>query len=288
MEPLADTMSNAAVVLAVPRVEPMAPVPHRVVARTLDSSRVVTVRVVPVEQSLAVPQPGQFMMVWVFGVGEVPISISNVGAEGWMDFTVQTVGATSAAINAAEIGDTIGLRGPFGTVWPVALARGRNVVVMAGGLGLAPLRMAIEAMVNSEPSPRHVTVLAGAREPASLLYPDELARWAASGVAVRTTVDTADRTWPGAVGVVTTLLEREPVAADLAFVCGPEVMMVASVRALTNAGMGADQIHVSLERNMHCGIAHCGRCQLGPLLLCRDGAVVCWDEVAELVAVRGR
>jgi anaerobic sulfite reductase subunit B len=159
---------------------------------------------------------------------------------------------------------------------------------MAGGLGLAPLRLAIEAMVGGSPAPRSLTILVGTREPASLLYPDDLARWAASGVAVRTTVDIADRTWPGAVGVVTTLLDREPVDADLAFVCGPEVMMIASVRALMNAGLAAGRIHVSLERNMHCGIAHCGRCQLGPLLLCRDGAVVCWDQVADLVAVRGR
>jgi anaerobic sulfite reductase subunit B len=270
------------------RAEPMEPAPHRVIGRTLESPRVVTLRVVPLEQSLLISLPGQFMMAWVFGVGEVPISVSNAGPDGWMDFTVQTVGATSAAFNAAEIGDVIGLRGPFGTAWPVALAAGRDVVVMAGGLGLAPLRLAIEAMINGAPSPHSMTVLVGAREPASLLYPDDLARWAASGVAVRTTVDTADRTWHGAVGVVTTLLGREPVAADLAFVCGPEVMMAASVRALMNAGMAADRIHVSLERNMHCGIAHCGRCQLGPLLLCRDGAVVRWDQVAELVAVRGR
>lgn len=282
MEPLADT------VLTVPRVEPMEPVPHRLVARIVESPKVVTLRAVPCQQSLLVPQPGQFMMLWVFGVGEVPISVCNVGADGGMDFTVQTVGATSAAINAAEIGDVIGLRGPFGTAWPMTLAAGREVVAMAGGLGLAPLRMGIEAMIDGRPAPRSMTILVGAREPASLLYRDDLARWAASGVAVRTTVDTADRTWPGAVGVVTTLLDREPVAADVAFVCGPEVMMTASVKALMKAGMAADQIHVSLERNMHCGIAHCGRCQLGPLLLCRDGAVVRWDQVAELAAVRGR
>jgi NAD(P)H-flavin reductase len=282
MEALGDTM------MAVLRPEPMEPVPHRVVARTVDSPRVVTVRVIPVDQSLAVPQPGQFMMIWVFGVGEVPISVSDAGADGWMDFTVQTAGATSAAINATEVGDVIGLRGPFGTVWPVSVAGGRDVVVMAGGLGLAPLRMAIDVMISSDPSPRSITILVGAREPASLLYHDDLARWATSGVAVRATVDIADRTWPGAVGVVTTLLDRELVVAELAFVCGPEVMMTASVNALMKAGMAADQIHVSLERNMHCGIAHCGRCQLGPLLLCRDGAVVCWDLVADLVAVRGR
>jgi len=268
--------------------EPMEPVLYRVVSRWVEGPRVVTLRLAAVAEALAVPGPGQFMMVWVFGVGEVPISVSNVTPDGLFDFTVQAVGATSTAITAAQVGDVLGLRGPLGTSWPVAQAADRDVVVMAGGLGLAPLRRAIDALTRGEPAPRSITVLVGAREPASLLYPDDLDRWSAQGALVRTTVDTADRTWHGAVGVVTTLVDREPVKADLAFVCGPEVMMVASVRALMNAGLTDDHIYVSLERNMHCGIAHCGRCQLGPLLLCRDGAVVRWDSVSDLVAVRGR
>jgi NAD(P)H-flavin reductase len=159
---------------------------------------------------------------------------------------------------------------------------------MAGGLGLAPLRMAIDRLVLGHHTPLSATVLVGARQPSSLLFPADLARWEGNGATVRTTVDAADRSWHGAVGVVTTLLDRDPARADLAFVCGPEVMMAASARALMQRGIPADHIHVSLERNMHCGIAHCGRCQLGPLLLCRDGAVVRWDRAADLVAVRGR
>jgi NAD(P)H-flavin reductase len=170
----------------------------------------------------------------------------------------------------------------------VADAAGCDVVVLAGGLGLAPLRMAIDRLVLGHHVPRSVNVLVGARQPSDLLLPADLARWAGNGATIRTTVDTADRSWHGSVGVVTTLLDRDPVRADLAFVCGPEVMMAASVRALMKTGLAADHIYASLERNMHCGIAHCGRCQLGPLLLCRDGAVVRWDQAAELVAVRGR
>ncbi|MGB8861705.1 MAG: FAD/NAD(P)-binding protein [Ilumatobacteraceae bacterium] len=266
----------------------MEPIPHRVLSRVVEAPKVVSLRIKSVGHELPISRPGQFMMLWMFGIGEVPISVSNVEADGSLDFTVQAVGATSTAITAAKIGDIVGLRGPFGTEWPMAEAEGRDVLVMAGGLGLAPLRMAIDGLVRGHPAPRSLTLLVGARSPSNLLFADDLTRWAGTGTTVRTAVDSADRSWPGAVGVVTTLLEREPVRADLAFVCGPEMMMAASVRALLLTGMPAEHIYVSLERNMHCGIAHCGRCQLGPLLLCRDGAVVRWDRAADLVAVRGR
>jgi NAD(P)H-flavin reductase len=266
----------------------MEPIPHRVIARAVEAPKVVSLRVAPVGRALPPPLPGQFMMLWTFGVGEVPISVSNNFTDGSLDFTVQAVGATSTAITAARVGDLVGLRGPFGTAWPVADAAGHDIVVMAGGLGLAPLRMAIDRLLSDQPAPASLTVLVGARSPGSLLFPAELARWAGAGATVLTTVDSADRAWLGAVGVITTLLDRYPVRADQAFVCGPEVMMSASARSLVDIGVPSQQIYVSLERNMHCGVAHCGRCQLGPLLLCRDGAVVRWDRVADLVGVRGR
>jgi NAD(P)H-flavin reductase len=268
--------------------DPMEPIPHRVIARTVDAPKVVSLRVAPVGRALPPTSPGQFMMLWIFGIGEVPISVSNTSTDGSLDFTVQAVGATSTAITEAHVGDVVGLRGPFGTAWPVAEAAGRDIVVMAGGLGLAPLRMAIDQLLVEQPAPASLTVLVGARSPDSLLFPTDLARWAGAGATVLTTVDSADRSWLGAVGVITTLLDRHPLRADMAFVCGPEVMMSASARSLVNIGVPGEQIYVSLERNMHCGIAHCGRCQLGPLLLCRDGAVVRWDRAAELVGVRGR
>lgn len=285
MDSLADLRSHATE--SAPA-DPMVPVAHRVASRVVEAPSVVTLHVVPVGHALPATKPGQFMMLWVFGIGEVPISVSQTGTDGSLEFTVQAVGATSRATTEAQVGDLVGLRGPFGTSWPVADAAGRDVVVMAGGLGLAPLRMAIDRLVLGQNTPRSVSVLVGARQPSNLLFPADLARWAGNGATIRTTVDTADRTWHGAVGAVTTLLDREQVHVDLAFVCGPEVMMVASARALIERGLAADHIHVSLERNMHCGIAHCGRCQLGPLLLCRDGAVVRWDRAADLVAVRGR
>ena len=221
------------------------------------------------------------------------ISVSNVLPDGALDFTVQAVGATSLAITNAQVGDLVGLRGPFGTTWPLQEAAGRDVLVMAGGLGLAPLRMAIEQLhtarlAGGDGAPRRLTVLVGAREPSGLLFPDARARWAVDGTTVQATVDTPDEAWQGDVGLITGLLTHQPGRADVAFVCGPEVMMVASAHALLAAGMPPDRIHLSLERNMHCGVGHCGRCQVGPLLLCRDGAVVRWDRAADLVAVHGR
>lgn len=283
-----DNRSAASRASTMTRLDPMEPIPHRVIARAVEAPKVVSLRVAPVGRALPPPLPGQFMMLWTFGVGEVPISVSNNFTDGSLDFTVQAVGATSTAITAARVGDLVGLRGPFGTAWPVADAAGHDIVVMAGGLGLAPLRMAIDRLLSDQPAPASLTVLVGARSPGSLLFPAELARWAGAGATVLTTVDSADRAWLGAVGVITTLLDRYPVRADQAFVCGPEVMMSASARSLVDIGVPSQQIYVSLERNMHCGVAHCGRCQLGPLLLCRDGAVVRWDRVADLVGVRGR
>jgi NAD(P)H-flavin reductase len=283
-----DNRSAASGASTMTRLDPMEPIPHRVIARAVEAPKVVSLRVAPVGRTLPPPLPGQFMMLWTFGIGEVPISVSNNFTDGALDFTVQAVGATSTAITAARVGDLVGLRGPFGTAWPVADSAGHDIVVMAGGLGLAPLRMAIDRLLSDQPAPASLTVLVGARSPGSLLFPADLARWAGAGATVLTTVDSADRAWLGAVGVITTLLDRHPVRADQAFVCGPEVMMSASARSLIDIGVPSQQIYVSLERNMHCGVAHCGRCQLGPLLLCRDGAVVRWDCVADLVGVRGR
>ena len=128
----------------------------------------------------------------------------------------------------------------------------------------------------------------GARTPEQLLYPKSIGAWVAAGAVVHPTVDAADRTWHGAVGTATAQLERLAQGHDLAFVCGPELMLISAARAAVGLGTAADDVWVSLERNMHCGIAHCGRCQLGPLLLCRDGAVVRWSTVADLLEVRGR
>ncbi|MDO8392088.1 MAG: FAD/NAD(P)-binding protein [Actinomycetota bacterium] len=279
-------MGSLAEPLPITAPDPMQPTPYRVVATHPESADVTTLSLVPVDAALPVALPGQFMTVWVFGVGEIPISVSRMGVAGEVLLTVRTVGRTSAAMVGSAVGDVMGLRGPFGTAWPVAAAAGRDIVVMAGGLGIAPLRMAIDALVAAQAG--QVTVILGTREPAQLLFGADLDRWRAAGASVHVTVDAADRTWNGAVGTATAMLQRLGVHHDMAFVCGPEMMMTSGARAVIALGAQPHDVWVSLERNMHCGIGHCGRCQLGPHLLCRDGAVVRWDTVDELLEVRGR
>jgi NAD(P)H-flavin reductase len=271
--------------------EPMTPAPHRVVGVVHETADVVTLTVEPVGDDLVENRPGQFVMVWAFGVGEIPVSVSGVADGGRVALTVRGVGAVSDAIVAARPGDLLGLRGPYGTAWPTEEAAGRDVLVVAGGLGLAPLRMAIDELAAIGPSdrrPRSLTVVMGAREPDQVLFAADLRRWRSLGVDVHVTVDAAGRGWAGSVGTATQLVARLGERHDVAFVCGPELMMTSAARAAVVQGTDPRQVWVSLERNMHCGIAHCGRCQLGPLLLCRDGAVVPWDRVTELLRERGR
>ncbi len=266
--------------------DPMTPAPHRVVGVVAETPDVVTLTLEPVAGALAPVRPGQFVMVWAFGVGEIPISVSGAADGGRVALTVRAVGAVSDAIVASHPGDLLGLRGPYGTSWPIEEATGRDALVVAGGLGMAPLRTAIEALADGGPT--RLTVVMGAREPDQVLFSDDLRRWRSLGVDVHVTVDTADRAWDGSVGTATELVARLGERHDVVFVCGPELMMTSAARAAVLQGADPQRVWVSLERNMHCGIAHCGRCQLGPLLLCRDGAVVRWDRVVELLRERGR
>ncbi len=267
-------------------IDPLTPVPHRVVAVDRETSDVVTLTLDPLSEVLVPALPGQFVMVWAFGVGEIPVSVSGVDDAGRFALTVRAVGPVSNAVVAARPGDTLGARGPYGTAWPIADAKDRDVLVVAGGLGLAPLRTAIDELGGG--GPRRLTVVVGAREPDQVLFTADQRRWRDLGVDVQITVDAASWRWDGAVGTATDVVARLGAAHDIAFVCGPELMMTSAARAAIAQGTDPANVWVSLERNMHCGIAHCGRCQLGALLLCRDGAVVRWDRVVELLRERGR
>ena len=232
--------------------------------------------------------PGQFMMVYVFGVGEVPISVSGPpDREGPVVLTVRAVGAVTQAICASQPGAVLGLRGPFGTSWPIAASTGADVVVVAGGIGLAPLRPVVLHALEQRREFGRVVVLYGARTPDDLLYPTELLGWSQEA-AVDVTVDAADAGWAGKVGVVPKLLPRaefDP-ASTVAFVCGPEIMMRFTIGALLERGVPPGRIHISLERNMRCGVGHCGHCQLGPTLICRDGPVYRYETAAPWLEVR--
>ena len=233
-------------------------------------------------------QPGQFNMLTAFGVGEIPVSLSGDPAHPERQIhTIRAVGAVSKALVEMRRGDAIGVRGPFGTGWPVAEAEGRDIVIMAGGLGIAPLRPALHVLRAQRRRYGRIVVLYGTRSPEDILFERDLASWRQRfDMDVRVTVDHAKSGWNGEVGVVTALLARVPLDAQrtVAFVCGPEVMMRASIAALSTAGLPDDAIHLSLERNMKCAVAWCGRCQLGPVLVCRDGPVFRHEVVRALLA----
>ncbi|MCZ7536824.1 MAG: FAD/NAD(P)-binding protein [Acidimicrobiia bacterium] len=273
---------------------PMAPmVPHRyrVVSRHTETSDTVTIHVEPLGDPIDAPRPGQFAMLWAFGIGEVPISFSGLPGDGRLGHTIRAVGTATSALAASEPGTVIGVRGPFGNGWDVGDADGGDVMIVAGGLGLAPLRPAVDAVLAERDRYRRAVLLIGTRSPDDLMFHDDLARWRGRlDLDVQVTVDAADTGWHGDVGVVTTLIGRVPVEPGntLALVCGPEVMMRFTTRSLIDRGLDAERIRVSLERNMQCGVGHCGHCQLGPELVCLDGPVFAWSRVAAQSAVRER
>jgi NAD(P)H-flavin reductase len=286
--PQAGRAANASVAAGHgPCADPMAPrvVPiTRVIRETPDT---LTFRLAP--EGGHPFRPGQFNMLWLRGVGELPISISGDPADPEiLQHTIRAVGGVSIAMQALRKGDHLGVRGPYGNAWPVEEARGKDVLVIAGGLGLAPLRPAIYHLLANRSAYRRVGILYGARTPEDMLYPKELAAWAARDVVVQTTVDLRQIGWSGNVGVVTTLFEHlalDP-AWTVAMVCGPEVMMRFALRDLARLGLPREAMWVSMERNMKCGLGLCGQCQYGPFHVCKDGPVFRFDRIAHLFDVR--
>ncbi len=228
-------------------------------------------------------RPGQFSMVWVFGAGELPISISGDPAQDdRLEYTVRSVGQATHALVSRSVGDGIGVRGPLGVGWPVEAGRGRDVIIVAGGIGLAPLRPVILEVLRNRDAYGRLVVLYGARSPRDLLYRKELAAWARQRDAqVLVTVDYGGLGWRGHVGVVTTLFKyaRLQPARSLAMLCGPEVMMRFVVRELEAQGLARRDIHLSMERNMKCAVGFCGHCQYGPLFVCKDGPVFPYERI---------
>jgi NAD(P)H-flavin reductase len=268
----------------------MVPLPYRVRRNLRETNDVRTLTLEPVGRALAPFTPGQFNMVYAFGVGEVPISMSG-GLPGRpvLVHTVRDVGLVSRAIVGARAGDVVGLRGPFGCGWPLAEAEGKDVVVLAGGVGMAPLRPVIVQLLAERERYGKVSLLYGGRTPEALLYRRQLERWRSRfDIEVEVTVDAAGEGWRGNVGVVTGLLGRAPFdpANTIAMCCGPEVMMRFSVAGLLERGVPSESIHLSMERNMKCAIGFCGHCQFGPEFICKDGPVFPYSRLERLLKVR--
>ena len=267
---------------------PALPARYQVVERQEETHDTVTLCLRPVDLPIPEYRPGQFTMLYAPGIGEVPISISGAGPDLGLVQTIRAVGAVTRALCACTPGGMIGVRGPYGTDWNVASAAGDDLLIVAGGIGLAPLRGALLAALRHRERYRRLVVLAGARSPEELVFARELDGWRRDGAEVAVTVDQAAAGWTGDVGVVTQLIGRADVdaARTTALICGPEVMMRLTARELRALGIPAGRIRVSVERNMRCGVAECGHCQLGPLLLCRDGPVIGYEVAMPLIAIR--
>src|SRR5262249_7090299 len=227
----------------------MAPSRYRVTSRVVETADTVTLVLTPVDEPIAAPKPGQFTMVYAFGVGEVPISVSGRANGGDIVHTLRAVGAVTRALSTVDHGATVGLRGPFGTDWEIP--PGGDLVIVGGGIGLAPLRPVIRHAARHRSRYGRVSVLVGARTPTDLLYPGEYEAWRAAGLDVHVTVDRAGSGWTGNVGVVTTLYQRLDIdpSVTTGFLCGPEVMMRFAALGLLDRGVPAPAIRVSLERN---------------------------------------
>jgi NAD(P)H-flavin reductase len=267
---------------------PMLTQPYLVQEVGKETSDTFTLKLAPEDgQNGSSFQPGQFSMLWVFGVGELPISISGDPAEhDRLVYTVRSVGQATNALVTRNVGTAVGVRGPFGKGWPVETARGRDVIVVAGGIGLAPLRPVIYEVLNHREDYGRLVLLYGARSPRDLLYRKELAAWARHReTQVLVTVDYGGMSWRGHVGVVTTLFKyaRLKPSNSVAMVCGPEIMMRFVTRELESHGLSRNDIYLSMERNMKCAVGFCGHCQYGPYFICKDGPVFTYEQMRPLL-----
>jgi NAD(P)H-flavin reductase len=270
---------------------PMVPEPWRIQRVRRETHDTFTVEMEAANGRRQLPfGPGQFNMLYVFGAGEVPISISGDPSKPEkIVHTTRAVGVVTEAMAKLRRGDVVGLRGPFGSCWPAEEVEGSDVVVVAGGIGLAPLRPALYRVFSRRPQYGRVALLYGARTPSDILYPRELEEWRGRfDLEVQVTVDQAGTAWLGNVGVVTQFISRAAfdAASTAAMVCGPEIMMRFTVAELAKRGVAAENIFISMERNMKCAVGFCGHCQFGPTFMCKDGPVFRYDRVQPFLRLR--
>ncbi|MBL8228837.1 MAG: FAD/NAD(P)-binding protein [Bryobacterales bacterium] len=261
---------------AVHSIDPMTPLNSRVTSVTRETHDTWTLEVTPPHSRWRF-LPGQFSMLYVFGVGELPISISgDPGETEKQVYTVRSVGMATNRLVSMKAKDWLGVRGPFGHGWPIDKAHGKDVVLVAGGIGLAPLRPVIYHVLANRADYGRLIVLYGARSPRDIIYTKELQSWAKKPqTQILTTVDYGGLSWKGNVGVVTALFKRtvlNPVRT-VAMICGPEIMMTYAAQELDRRGVSRHDVYLSMERNMKCGIGFCGHCQHGPVFVCKDGPV---------------
>ncbi|MEW6731354.1 MAG: FAD/NAD(P)-binding protein [Acidobacteriota bacterium] len=271
--------------------DPMLPESFHIRQKRSENHDTFTLELEPVnENSRFSFAPGQFNMLYSFGIGEVAISISgNPDKPMPVLHTIRAVGTVTKALRQLKPGDMVGLRGPFGTSWPVDKAKGRDLLIITGGIGLAPLRPVLYYILAHRSDYGKVALLYGARTPKDQIYRREIERWRGRfDLQIGVTVDYATKDWRGDVGVVTTLIPRAQFnpANTVAMICGPEVMMRFAIMDLERHGVEMNNIFISMERNMKCAVGFCGHCQLGPAFICKDGPVFRYPEIAPFFGKR--
>jgi len=273
------------------RSDPMLPQPYRIQRVRHEIPETFTLDLVP-EGGGNIPPfaTGQFNMLYVFGVGEIPISISGDPTRPEpLVHTIRAVGTVSRMMQKLKPTDVIGVRGPFGSHWPLERAIGKDIVIVAGGIGLAPLRSTLYQIMKEREQYDRVVLIYGARTPEDILYRKECERWQKrSHLDVSLTVDRATSSWGGSVGLVTKLIPRASFNAQktMALICGPEVMMRFSALELEKCGVAAENIFVSMERNMKCAIGFCGHCQYSRSFVCKDGPIFSYGSIQDLLVKR--
>lgn len=274
--------------MTAPLLDPMVPQRYRIQRVHREIPDTFSLELEPVDGG-EIPQfaTGQFNMLYIFGVGEIPISISGDPEKRRpLVHTTRAVGTVSKAMRDLKPNDIIGVRGPFGSCWPIKEVEGKDIVIAAGGIGLAPLRSVMYHIISHREKFGKAVLLYGARTPADILYRHELEQWRAHfDLEVYVTVDRATGSWRGSVGVVTQLIPRAPFDPQnaIAMVCGPEIMMRYTVVELEKRGVIPENIYVSMERNMKCAIGMCGHCQYGPNFVCKDGPVFSYNQIQGLL-----
>jgi NAD(P)H-flavin reductase len=276
------------------KANPAVPREVEVIERIQESDSVFTLRLRftdPAVHAAYSFHPGQFNMVHLYGVGEVPISIvSDPEDDHLLDHTIRAVGRVTRGLAALGVGDRLGVRGPFGRGWPLIEAQGSDVLVLTGGLGCAPSVSAINYILRRRERYGRLVIIQGVRHVDDLIWRDSYRRWAQSpDTTVLLAANEAGPGWPWHVGMVTELLDKASLdtAHTTAMMCGPEGMMRAGVLRLLDLGMPEDLIYISTERNMQCGVGRCGHCQIGPNFVCRDGPVFAYPQIKQFFGVRG-
>lgn len=270
--------------------DPMYPIPYRVVEKRTENTDLITLVLEPAGQEAIEPLlPGQFNMLYLFGIGEIPISVSSLLANHpRITHTIADVGPVSHACCQLNVGDQLGVRGPFGSAFPVDEAKFKDVIILAGGVGFAPLRPMIEYIANNRDDYGEVNFLYGTRDPSGILFhQDIISLQSDPSINFQITVDHSFKNWRGNIGVVTNLIDKAEFDPNncMAFVCGPEIMMRYGTYALIDAGIPEENIFLSMERNMKCAIGHCGHCQYGPLFVCKEGPVFNYPVIKKYVNI---